>query len=103
MKPLRFVRNVWILRRDLAAMLFRRLRRGEETKPIRIVCRRCGNELTKPCAPGSPSHVFVWPQEAGEVTLNGKPVRPGMLVYARRQKPRQGQLRPDYELRLKPF
>lgn len=104
-KAVRLARNLWLMRGDLGVWLAGRyLARKQEGKPpIKIVCQRCGNELTKPCKPGSPCHVFAWPAEGGEAKINGGTVRPGMLVYVRRQKPRGGQLRPDYEMRLRPF
>ena len=102
-KPWRFVRNVWLLRRELVVWLLRRLERSSAPKPVPVRCVRCGHELTKPCRPGSPCHVFKWPESMGEGVVDGKKVKPGALVYCRRQKARGGELRPDYELRLKPW
>lgn len=104
-KFVRVVRNVWLMRSDLGVWLAGRYlkRKQDGNPPIAIRCNRCGHELTKPCKPGSPCHVFTWPDSAGEAKVNGGTVRPGMLVYVRRQKPRGGQLRPDYEMRLRPF
>jgi hypothetical protein len=99
-RPLRLARNLWTLRRDLLAWAAGRYleRRAEKRNPpIRVICQRCGHELTKPCAPGSPSHAFRWTAEMGPQHA------PGTMIYVRRQKPRAGELRPDYELRTKPF
>jgi hypothetical protein len=103
-KPWRLARNVWLLRRDLAVWLLNRVA-AKGSKPIAIRCVRCGHELTKPCKPGSPCHVFKWPEGPEGTTINGKfvRIRAGTLVYVRRQRARGGELRPDYDIRLKPF
>lgn len=100
-KPIMFGRNVWLLRRELFALVFRRRSKPPEAHAVR--CIRCGRELTGPCKPMSPCHVFKWPEGAGEPTISGQRVTPGTLVYVRRQKLRGGQLRPDRDIRLKPF
>jgi hypothetical protein len=100
-KPVRFARNVWLLRRELLALVFRR--RPKEPEHVELRCIRCGRELTKPCKPMSPCHVFKWPEGIGEPVLNGQRVTPGTLVYVRRQKSRGGVFRPDQDIRLKPF
>jgi hypothetical protein len=99
--PIRLARNLWLLRRELVALILRR--RPKEQPHWHVRCIRCGRELTKPCKPFSPCHVFKWPEGVGEPTIDSKRVKAGDLVYVRRQKPRSGQLRPDHELRLKPF
>lgn len=100
-KPYMFARNVWILRRELFAIVFRRRPKQPDAHAVR--CIRCHRELTAPCAPMSPCHVFKWPEGVGEPILSGQRVTPGTLVYVRRQKPRAGQMRPDTDIRLKPF
>lgn len=100
-KPWRFTRNVWVLRRELLALLFRR--RAKPPAGTAIICIRCKRELTRPCKPFSPCHVFKWPEGVGDAIVDGRRIGAGTLVYARRQKPRYGQIRPDRDLRLKPF
>jgi hypothetical protein len=100
-KPWRIVRNAWLLRRELLELVLRR--RPKPPTGYAIVCIRCGRDLTRPCKPKSPCHVFKWPAEAGTATIDGQRVEPGTLVYVRRQKVRGGQRRPDTNMRLKPF
>ncbi len=104
-------RKVWRLARNLVALRGELLewaagaylnRKASKSKPVAVTCIRCGHELTKPCKPGSPAHVFRWP-EGPPGKVGNEIVHPGELVYVRRQKPRGGQIRPDYEMRTKPF
>lgn len=103
-KAWRFARNIVLLRRDLLewAAGWYLNRKATKSPPVAIRCIRCGHELTKPCKPGSPAHAFRWP-EGPPAKIGNELVKPGRLVYVRRQKSRGGQLRPDYEFRTRPF
>src|SRR5581483_6574027 len=95
-KPFRIARNVWVLRRELLALVLRR--RPKPPKPLNdspLTCLRCGRTLDRACKPNRLAHVFVWPEGAGVVTIDGERVEPGRRVYVRRQKPSSsGRLRP---------
>lgn len=103
-KVWRFASNVVRMRRELlewwAGWYLKR--KASKSQPVQLRCIRCGHELTKPCKPGSPAHVFRWP-EGPPAKIGEQLVHAGELVYVRRQKPRSGQMRPDYEFRTRPF
>lgn len=86
-------RNLWVLRRELWAIIRRKPPRRDP--PIALTCIVCRHALTKPCRRGRDRHLVHWPDEADG--LGG--FKAGQLVEVRRQKPRGGAYDRDDQLR----
>lgn len=88
LKKLRnFLRNVWLLRRELATR-FGLLKR----KPVKVAelrCLHCGRLLTKPCRPRHRAHAVQIPEgfpRAGEIVYIAK-TKPGKQATDVRSEP----------------
>lgn len=78
----RLLRNVWLLRRELAER-YGLLRR----KPVKVAelrCLHCGRELTRPCRPARRAHMIRVPEGFGTATFPD-----GSIMYVARTKPGQ--------------
>ena len=92
-RALNLVRNVWVLRRELWALI--RKKPTPEPEGIAVVCLACRHDLTKPCKRGRARHVIQWPEAMDGVGGFAT----GQLVEVRRQKPRGGSFDKDDALR----
>lgn len=59
----RLLRNLWLLRRELAERYGFRRRRAPRVAELR--CLRCGRPLTKPCRPRQRAHTIRVPEGFG--------------------------------------
>lgn len=76
----RLLRNVWLLRRELAIRYG--LRRRKPVKAAELRCLHCGRELTRPCRPARRAHMIRVPDGFG---TDKHPA--GSILYVARTKP----------------
>lgn len=79
-KLLNLLRNLWLLRRELAERVGLRRRRPPKVAELR--CLHCRRPLTKPCRPRHRAHVVRVPEGFGT-----KSYPDGTLMYVSQTKP----------------